>query len=206
MPEPTPDQATPELLRRFRAGDQAGYAALFARYQGPLRRFVEARTDAGLRRAVSADDLLQEVHLEAIRGLEAGAFTWRGELSFFFWLCGIARNRVAHHCRRLRREPPLVRPAGRRDTTSRDLLGALRGTGRSPAEAVSLREHLDLLALALDSLPDRRRRAVILRYFEGLDGREAAAALDTTPGAFRVLLSRALGQLREALDALLAEP
>ena len=197
--------ATPILIERFQEGDAGGYAELFHRYQDPLRRFVLARTDLSFRRLMAVDDVLQEVHLQAIRSLDAHKFIHRRQLSFFFWLCGIARNVIAQRCRQLKREPPVIDPALRTptSTSSGDLLAMLRCPARSPQDLMGLKEHLDLVALALSQLGTRRQDAIILRYLEGMDTREAAAALEISPGAFRVLLSRALIQLRQCFDVLL---
>ena len=196
---------TPALLERFQEGDQTGYEVLFQRYQGALQRFVTRRTDPAFLRVVTADDLLQEAHLQAIRGLSEGRFTYRRELSFFFWLCGILKNLIAQHCRRLCREPPRVSARKRSPGTpsSQDILTSIKSPIRSPDDLASLRESLELLALAFSQLPDRRRTAVILRYFEGHGSTAAAAIMETTPGAFRVLLTRALLQLRTHLDAII---
>jgi len=198
--------ATPELIARFAAGDRDSYDVLFRRYRRPLRGFLRRHADPAFSRLVSVDDLEQEVHLEAIRQLGAGRFTYRRELSFFLWLCGIGRYRILGHYRRLHREPPVARyarPAGQ--SSSRDLLGALRSPTRSPVEELSLREHLELLALAFSRLPERRREALVLRYLEGRRGPEAAEQMGLKPGTFRVLVSRALVSLRDALAELLGE-
>jgi len=50
----------------------------------------------------------------------------------------------------------------------------------------------------MSHLHEKRRRAIVLRYVEGYESERAAALLDMTPGAFRVLLHRALSDLRAA--------
>jgi RNA polymerase sigma-70 factor, ECF subfamily len=197
---------TVELLERFRAGDETAYGKLFTRYRPELSQFIRGHMDAGLRRTVSDEDVLQETHLEALRSLDR--FTYRRELSFFFWLCGIARNRIHHHCRRLGRRPPALslsqRPGGA-STSSQDLLKTLRSGLPDPGEQAELREHLDLLAAALESLTPTQREAVLLRTVEGHDNAEAAALAGVEPGAFRVRLARGLLRLREGLAELLGE-
>jgi RNA polymerase sigma factor (sigma-70 family) len=54
------------------------------------------------------------------------------------------------------------------------------------------------LEQALGRLSDQDRRAIELRYYQGLDGEELANALGVrTPGAARVRVCRALGALRD---------
>ena len=60
------------------------------------------------------------------------------------------------------------------------------------ADTVAVRE-------ALKALPERSRRAVVLRYYAGLSTDEVAAALGVRPGTARSLLSRATASLRELL-------
>ena len=195
---------TPDLLARFAAGDTAAYETLFERYRQPLLRFIRSHSDAGLRRQVSDEDLLQETHLAALKGI--ATFTYRRQLSFFFWLCRIARNRIYYHSERLARRPPVLQPRRpSRPTTSQDLLAAVADGGASPERQLLLREHLDLLAAALEALPDRYREAVILRRLEGHDNRTAASRLGISPNAMSVRLSRGLRLLAGQLATLLGE-
>jgi RNA polymerase sigma factor (sigma-70 family) len=195
----TMDERTPDVLERIRQGDGAAYKVLFQRYREPLRSFLRAHTDPAFVRVMSLDDLVQEVHLAALRAL--GRFSYRRERSFYFWLCEIARRSIASHCRNLKRHPPaLGRPLrlGSPDATSSDVLAAVGRQAPTPLDQVCLRENLHLLAIAMSHLHEKRRRAIVLRYVEGHESEHAAALMDTTPGAFRVLLHRALEDLRAA--------
>lgn len=58
----------------------------------------------------------------------------------------------------------------------------------------------DELADALAALPPKRRTAVVLRYYAGLDTREIADAMGVRPGTVKSLLHRALAQLREEIE------
>jgi len=58
----------------------------------------------------------------------------------------------------------------------------------------------DELADALAALPTKRRTAVVLRYYAGLDTREIADAMGVRPGTVKSLLHRALAQLREEIE------
>jgi RNA polymerase sigma-70 factor (sigma-E family) len=49
---------------------------------------------------------------------------------------------------------------------------------------------------ALQALPDRQRAAVVLRYYEDLPERDAAAVLGCSSRALNSLIARALGTLR----------
>jgi RNA polymerase sigma factor (sigma-70 family) len=63
----------------------------------------------------------------------------------------------------------------------------------------ALGDRLDLRQ-ALEQLDEKDRRALLLRYFDGLDGEELARALGArTTGAARVRVCRALRALRARL-------
>ena len=66
--------------------------------------------------------------------------------------------------------------------------------------AVYLEELRQYLSDALAMLPEKPRKAVILRYFHNKEFSEIANALDTTPGNIRVALSRALDKLEKKLS------
>ena len=197
------DDATDELLTRFRAGDRAAYDELVERYRQPLLRYIRSHSDLALRRQTPAEDLLQETHIEALKGLDS--FTYRRELSFFFWLCRIAQRRVVHHHRKLKREPVVepALPVGRTSAaSSHDILAAVQARTPGPEQRVLLRENLDLVATALESLPDKYREAVLLVKAEGHDVRDVAARLGISTNAVYIRVSRGLDRLATALGEL----
>lgn len=68
--------------------------------------------------------------------------------------------------------------------------------------AAWLEELRRMLAEKLKRLPERQQRAVVMRYFQEKDFDEIAAALDTTPGNVRVMLSRALDKLEKDISGM----
>ena len=71
----------------------------------------------------------------------------------------------------------------------------------SPAadEAMIAAERRARLKTAIDNLPPRQRAAIALSYDAGLSNSEAAAVMETSVGAFELLLVRARRTLRAAL-------
>ncbi len=190
------DRRTPSLVKNFLAGDAASYEVLFRRYHESLRRYLMNRSDAALRREVSVAELIQETHAEALGSLHR--FQYRQELAFFYWLCAIARHCIARHCRRLRRAPPVVLGTTGEDKAhlpSGELVAALADSKPTALDELVKKEALHVLAVGLDKLHHRRRKAIVLTSFEGLSGEEAAASMGIAPGAFRVLRARALAEL-----------
>ncbi len=95
-------------------------------------------------------------------------------------VCNLTRNRH-RHLRVVRLRTPAARHEG------------------SSEQAVILREdHREVLA-ALAGLPDRRREAIILRYWLDLSEREIAEVMGVSPGTVKSSVSRGLATLAQAL-------
>jgi RNA polymerase sigma-70 factor (ECF subfamily) len=71
----------------------------------------------------------------------------------------------------------------------------------SAQQRLAQREQAHAVEQAIGRLPPKQRTAVVLRYYEGLSGRETAAAMGTSLKAVQRLLARA----RAALEARLGE-
>ena len=89
---------------------------------------------------------------------------------------------VVNRCRDLQRRRRLERGRTPDRTATYTELGA--------------RELLDALA----KLPLKQRAAVVLRYYEGLSEADIAVALDMPVGTVKSTVSRALTELREAVE------
>jgi RNA polymerase sigma-70 factor (ECF subfamily) len=188
------------LLERLRAGDEAAFAELVDRYDGPLRRLARTfvRTDA------QADDVVQETWLGVVRGLDR----FEGRASLKTWLFRILVNRARTRAVREARSTPFssLRPQDDEPAVDPDAFGPegmwLHGPGSLPREpdsdllAGELREKL---LAAVDQLPEAQKTVITLRDIAGLDGPEVAAALGITDGNQRILLHRARARVRREL-------
>ena len=132
-----------------------------------------------------AEDAVQETLVIAWRRL--GRFEPGKSLAG--WLSAIAARR-AHTLARSER-----RRRKRRSVSAED-----EGMGAAnPERELQATRTVARLRAAIADLPDRRREAVLLRMDAGLDHSEIAVAMGMSEGASRVLVHRALGQLRERL-------
>ena len=165
-----------------------------AEHHAPLLRTVAvlvAKSDRRLRWS-EVMDIAAEVLHEAVQEALKHAPSFDMSRSATAWVRGIAAKLLLTRCRTEARDRRCV-PA--------TVLGpeawsaALEQLNTGPADAV-VAGRLDL-EQALNHLAGNERRAIELRYYQGLDGQELARALGVpTPGAARVRVCRALQALR----------
>jgi len=156
-------------------GDEGALGILFERHKDYVFRLA----CGFLGERELAEDVTQEVFLRLAKGRRR----WSRRAKFTTWLYTMTRN-TSHELRRGRQRqmrlmdqaeaPPQVLPAA------------------DPAVPVELYR-------LLDTLPPRQREIVMLRYLEGMNTREAAAAAGCSQGTVKVHLHRALSQMRRRL-------
>ena len=74
-----------------------------------------------------------------------------------------------------------------------------------PARQLDKAEMSEIIQLAMQSLNERQRMAVLLCKFEGMSYAEIAESMELSPQAIKSLLSRARGQLRSILEPYLRD-
>jgi RNA polymerase sigma-70 factor (ECF subfamily) len=193
------------LFARATAGDRAVAGDLVTRFDERLRRIVRARLDPRVARRADADDVLQEVHVEALSRLPAYAAD--RSMPFFLWMrflavqrcAALARLHLGTGARDARRETPLV-PAD--SAASSDLFAShLAASATSPSATVAREEVRQRLRIALDAMDAGDRDVLWLRHFEGLGNAETAEVLGIEAPAAGKRYVRALERLRDVLGA-----
>lgn len=173
------------LVRRVQQGQAEAFELLARRYLRPVHAVVASF----LRDRADVEDAAQETFmraLESIRRFDPGR-------PFAPWIYQIARNVARNHLTWRRRHP-------------RSPIAAVENApGRDPepgtaAERAELRE---ILAGAIDALPEQRRTAFRLADVEGYSATEVARLMGLTPGAVRAHLYHARHRLRARLAPLL---
>jgi RNA polymerase sigma factor (sigma-70 family) len=176
---------TRSLAERAREGDREAFQELAQACRERLARLVRFRLGPALRREADVDDVLQETHLRAFRGIEG--FRWRSEDSFFQWLSGIARCVILEHCRK-------VRAARVEEGDPEPEVEHV-----SPSRALRRDERFDRLQGAVNGLTADYRRVLCGVLVEKLPLAEIARRMGRTPNAVSLILLRANRKLREAV-------
>jgi len=182
------------LMLRVRDDDAAAFEQLVLRHQTRLITILEHLV--GSRH--QAEDLAQDVFLRVYRARKR----YLPEAKFSTWLYTIANNVARNSHRTLARRPEV-------HLTSRDSRGLAQNpleqlvaaaSGQLPTRQLDKFETVEIVQLAVQSLNERQRMAVLLAKFEGMSYAEIANIMDLSPQAIKSLLSRARNKLREILE------
>jgi RNA polymerase sigma-70 factor (ECF subfamily) len=182
------------LMLEVAGGSATAFEELVLRYQARLVRVLEHLV--GGRHL--AEDLAQEVFLRVFRARKQYVVTAK----FATWLFTIASRVASNALRDRSRRREVAWGAG--DNGPREAPPIERlvqaSTGSMPARQLDKAEVRQVVRLALESLNERQRLAVLLNKFEGMSYADIAATLDLSPPAVKSLLSRARDNLREVLE------
>lgn len=172
------------LVALVRAGSDAAFAAIHERYREPLTAYVRRLLGA---HADDAEDVVQDSFIRALRSMRS----MERELVLKPWLYTIVRNRAVDHLRR---------PANHNLELLEDVHEA-PPEQHDPATRTIQRERVLCLVGDIAALPERQRRALVLRELDGASYREVAGELHVSIPATKSLLVRARGNLVEAAAA-----
>ncbi|MDK1021823.1 MAG: RNA polymerase sigma factor [Candidatus Hydrogenedentes bacterium] len=174
-----------ELVRRCLSGDTDAYGTLVERYQGAV--YATAFYYAG--RHGAAEDIAQDALLAGYRSLPR----LKDPEKFASWLKQVttrtAANWLRRHSGRLAAETPLP--------YKRTL--SIEDAREGPRGKTERRERLEQVQKAIDSLPERYRLPVVLRYLQELSYQEISDFTGESIAEVRGILHRASRQLRALL-------
>jgi RNA polymerase sigma-70 factor (ECF subfamily) len=176
------------LLERIAGGETAALEEFYDRYGG----LVYAVCLRILRDASDAEEVLQEVFFEIWR---RGDRYDPARANARVYLVHLTRSRALDRLRRIRRREEIGR-RGLAVPTLDDEAGA------PPLDQAVAAEERRRMRLALRSLPEAQRTAVMLSFFDGLSHSEIARELDTPLGTVKTRIRKGLVRLREILLAI----
>jgi RNA polymerase sigma-70 factor (ECF subfamily) len=196
-----------ELLLAARKGGSEELGRLLQFYRDYLHLLARTQVDLHLARRASPSDLVQETLLNACRGFSRFRGTTESEL--LAWLRKILLNNlrrlVSHEVtarkRSLRREVSLDQCLDDLERSAAAFEDFFASQASSPSRSARRRESAAILAAKLAELSPAHRDVIVLRNLEGLSFDEVAERMGRSAGAVRMLWLRALGKLREILDA-----
>ena len=182
------------LMLQVRDDNAVAFETLVDKYQARLIAVLEhiMPTKEG------ADDLAQEVFMRVYRARK----TYVPGAKFSTWLFTIANNVASNAMRRMSRRKEVnlqATPSGQMPARPLDNM-AKDASGLMPSRLVDKDELGDVVRLAMQSLNERQRMALLLSKFEGMSYQEIAETMDVTTQAVKSLLSRARLNLKQILE------
>lgn len=167
------------LMLKVKKGDIDKMGLLYERYNRQLFRFLFNMT----RQKELSEDMVQNIFLRMLKYPDG--FMGFGE--FKTWMYHIARNTVYDHFRKVKRTPP--------HSDVREFEERIEGEQLTDGQ-LEKEQELKMLGTAMEQLSDENRELLILCRFQELKYIEIARILNTTEGAIKVRVHRALNQLK----------
>ncbi len=181
-----------QLIREIKDGQVEYYSEIIKRYEKRLLAFIVHMLN-NTHLDHMAEDLCQETFYKAFRSLQSFRDV---EASFSTWLYTIARNTVLSELRKSRNSEVYIEDSKVDPITSMD---------RLPEYELLRTERERLVRLAIESLPEKQRHALILREYEDKDYKEIADILDSTVSSVKSLLFRARSSIKTQLESYFSE-
>jgi RNA polymerase sigma-70 factor (ECF subfamily) len=178
-----------ELIAMFQNGDREVFRILVERYQERIRNLLYSI----FHDKDFIDDLAQEVFVKVYQALPR----FRFEASFYTWLYRIAVNRSRDELRKKK-----IRRFFSFQPLDEGIEAELH---RYISVAPENRDTQEIVALGLQTLPEKFRTAVVLKDIDGLSYEEIAKVMHCELGTVKSRISRARTMLRKALKPLLEE-
>ena len=196
MPEPTPSTSPSEsseqdreFVERALDGEEAAYQALVEKYQNALyhhiRRIIRDRSEI--------DDLVQESFIKAFSALES----YSSQYAFSTWLYKIATNHAIDFLRKKRlRTQSIDKPIR---TKEGEMEVELPDTTYRPDRHIVEDQRKTLIQEAIDALPPKYYRVIVLRHQHEKSYEEIARELDLPLGTVKAHIFRARELLNKYL-------
>jgi RNA polymerase sigma-70 factor (ECF subfamily) len=193
QPSSAPPSASSEedraTVREALAGDQRAYERLVDKYQGPLRRHVGKM----VRDQQQVDDLVQEAFVKAFGSIES----YNPDYAFSTWLYRIATNHTIDYIRKKKLPTRSIdKPIQTRDG---ELQMELPDSTYRPDKAVVRDQRNAILREAIEGLPPKYHRVIVMRHQEEMTYDEIATELDLPLGTVKAHIFRARALLNKTL-------
>jgi RNA polymerase sigma-70 factor (ECF subfamily) len=188
----TPSQSSEQdraLVSEALAGRQGAYNELMSKYQGALTRHIQRM----VRKPGEVDDLVQECFIKAFSALQS----YSSEYAFSTWLYKIATNHTIDYLRKKKLATLSIdKPFQTKDG---EIEYELPDTSYRPDRHIVEDQQRELIQQAIDSLPPKYHKVIVMRHQQDRSYEEIALALDLPLGTVKAHIFRARALLYKYL-------
>ena len=152
---------------------------IYRDYHGKVCGYIRSKINS----AQDAEDLTADVFVKVFEKLDSFD---ESKASLSTWIYTVARNTLTdyYRTRRVHEEIPETMPAG-----------------SSVEDDVCNNEMLEALANALETLDERERDIIVLRYYSGKTLKTIAEQMDISYAYVKILQNKAMEKLKKYLEA-----
>jgi len=168
--------------------DKAFFGHIVNQYEAKLNRYIER---VGVRNAEDREDVLQEIFIKVYKNLNG----FDTSLKFSSWIYRIAHNEAISWFRRKN-----VRPEGHLVAEGDDIVTLVAAKEDTADVLFDKGANAVQVAEALDTLDERYRDPLILRYFEHKEYEEISDILKIPIGSVGTLIHRGKNQLKTIIN------
>ena len=186
-----------QLVERVQRGDKQAFGLLVEKYRRKLGRLLSRF----IRDQAEVEDVVQEAFIKAYRALP----NFRGDSAFYTWLYRIGINTAKNYLVSMGRRPQTSNDIEVEDAENFEDGDELR-TMDTPETELMTKEIAKTVQMAIESLPEDLKTAIVLREIEGLSYEEIATMMDCPIGTVRSRIFRAREFIAERLRPLLDTP
>jgi RNA polymerase sigma-70 factor (ECF subfamily) len=178
-----------KLINQALAGDQSAYVRLMKKYKGTIKnvlfRIVQDPDEV--------EDISQEVFINVFKALKS----FKKEYSFFSWIYKIALNKGIDYLRKKKIQTfSIDKP---RASDESDYRYEIPDSTYEPDKSIIAKERATLIQEAIEKLPAKYRKVIIMRHQEERDYAEIAKELKLPIGTVKVHIFRARELLNKYL-------
>lgn len=173
------DEEDQDLMKAIADGEETALRRLMEKHGGPLMRYTGHILDDFHR----CEDAVQHVFTQ----VWMSASSWKPKAKVKTWIYTIAYR----HCLNMIRAE---RPA-------QDIQDyPIEDQSMQPDAVIQAEQNKQILEETMDTLPERQKTALLLRFAEGFSQKEAAQILDVSEKALESLISRGKAELAKKLN------
>ena len=178
-----------DLINRAKSGDSKSYDKLLKKYKNSVYSLVLRM----VRNSQEAEDLTQEAFIKAFNSLDS----FNEEYAFSTWLYKIATNNCIDFFRKRKLQTySLDKPIQYKDS---EIQHEIPDPDLNPEKSIMATERNKLIKEAINKLPEKYYRAIVLRHSEEKSYEEISEILGLPLGTVKARIFRAREMLNKAL-------